>query len=132
MHGGHCAHGRQEHARLRPVVSRSFCLVRPNLQLGGGFTHHAVTGDPVTSVGAARSSAKGRVEKAVVMPDLPRSHVRSLWLAIILLLSAGVAVAAGILAWMGGLNPPTAILTAGGAFSASTFLLLSLQQFISS
>ncbi|MFI7600870.1 hypothetical protein [Actinoplanes sp. NPDC049681] len=66
------------------------------------------------------------------MRDSPRSDAKPLWLALILLTASGIAVAAGLLSWLGGLNPPTAILTAGGAFSAATFLLLALQQYLAS
>lgn len=57
---------------------------------------------------------------------------RGLWLALILLTAVGIAVGAGILSWLGGMNPPTAILAGGGAFSAATLLMITLQRFLTS
>lgn len=57
------------------------------------------------------------------------SIVRSLWLAIIMLTAMLVGVAGGLLAWIGGLNPPTAILTGGGAFGGTVLLVLTILRF---
>ncbi|GAB3866672.1 hypothetical protein GCM10029963_79380 [Micromonospora andamanensis] len=35
----------------------------------------------------------------------------------------------GLLAWAGGMNPPTAILTAGGAFAGTILLILTAVRF---
>ncbi|MFG3423349.1 hypothetical protein [Micromonospora sp. NPDC048063] len=40
-----------------------------------------------------------------------------------------VGVAAGLLAWAGGLNPPTAVLTGGGGFAGTVLLILTAVQF---
>jgi hypothetical protein len=58
-------------------------------------------------------------------PDL-----RPLWLAYILLAATLVGITAGLLSWLGGMEPPTAILAGGGAFSAAALLMLSLQRFL--
>ncbi|GAA1314574.1 hypothetical protein [Saccharothrix xinjiangensis] len=62
---------------------------------------------------------------------MPHSH-RALWLALILVLALIVAAIAGVLGWLGGQNPPTALLTAGVAFGGTatlaTLLLHSLQD----
>lgn len=59
-----------------------------------------------------------------------QTDLRPLWLAYILLVATFVAVAAGLLSWLGGLNPATAVLAGGGAFSATTLLFIALQQFL--
>ncbi|SIN35267.1 hypothetical protein [Micromonospora cremea] len=55
--------------------------------------------------------------------------VRGLWLAIATLTAGIVAATAGLLAWAGGMNPPTAILTAGGAFAGTLLLILTAVRF---
>ncbi len=55
-----------------------------------------------------------------------RSSPRMLWLAVIVLAAALVAETAGVLAYAGGSNMPTSILTAGGAFAGCIALLLAL------
>jgi len=57
------------------------------------------------------------------------STVRGLWLAIFTLTAVIVGAAAGLLAWAGGLNPPTAILTGGGALGGTLLLGLALVRF---
>lgn len=54
---------------------------------------------------------------------------RALWLAIATLAASIVAAATGLLAWVGGMNPPTAILTAGGAFAGTLLLILTAVRF---
>ncbi|GIJ40505.1 hypothetical protein [Micromonospora andamanensis] len=54
---------------------------------------------------------------------------RALWLAIATLAASVVAATAGLLAWAGGMNPPTAILTAGGAFAGTILLILTAVRF---
>ncbi|MEV6303465.1 hypothetical protein AB0M02_28915 [Actinoplanes sp. NPDC051861] len=56
-------------------------------------------------------------------------EIRSLWLACVLIVALISAIAAGILSWAGGMNPPMAVLAAAGAFSGSALLLLSLLKF---
>lgn len=55
--------------------------------------------------------------------------VRGLWLAIATLTAVIVGATAGLLAWAGGLNPPTAILTGGGAFAGTVLLILTAMRF---
>ncbi|MEU7935264.1 hypothetical protein [Micromonospora echinofusca] len=55
--------------------------------------------------------------------------VRGLWLAIAALTAGLVGAAAGLLAWAGGLNPPTAVLTGGGSFAGTMLLILTAIQF---
>lgn len=55
--------------------------------------------------------------------------VRGLGLAIATLTAALVGATAGLLAWAGGLNPPTAILTGGGAFAGTLLLVLAAVRF---
>lgn len=57
------------------------------------------------------------------------SIVRSLWLAIIMLTAAFVGATGGLLGWIGGLNPPTAILTGAGAFGGTVLLVLTVLRF---
>lgn len=57
------------------------------------------------------------------------STVRGLWVAITLLTAALTGGAAGVLAWLGGVNPPSAILTAGGAFGGTVILVLTVVRF---
>jgi hypothetical protein len=57
-------------------------------------------------------------------PPTPPS--RAVWIAIILLTATLIAAAAGLLAYAGGAKVPTAILTGGGAFAGTVFLLLAL------
>jgi len=54
---------------------------------------------------------------------------RAVWIALILLCAAFVAVAAGLLAYAGGANVPTAILTGGGAYAGTVLLLLALAHY---
>ncbi|MEU8024636.1 hypothetical protein AB0B88_20745 [Micromonospora haikouensis] len=55
--------------------------------------------------------------------------LRGLWLAIATLAACIVAATTGLLAWAGGMNPPTAILTAGGAFAGTILLILTAVRF---
>lgn len=57
------------------------------------------------------------------------SAVRALWLAITVLTAVLVGVAGGVLAWAGGMNPPTAILTGGSAFAGTVLLVLAMLRF---
>lgn len=56
---------------------------------------------------------------------------RAVWIAIILLSAALVAATAGLLAYAGGTNLPTAILTGGGAYAGTVLLLLALAHYAS-
>jgi hypothetical protein len=60
---------------------------------------------------------------------LTNSTVRGLWLAITVLAAVLVGSAGGLLAWVGGMNPPTAILTGGGAFAGTVLLVLTMFRF---
>ncbi|SCF23296.1 hypothetical protein GA0070558_1689 [Micromonospora haikouensis] len=62
-------------------------------------------------------------------PLLTDPTARGLWLAIATLTAVIVGATAGLLAWAGGLNPPTAILTAGGAFAGTMLLFLTIVRF---
>jgi hypothetical protein len=57
------------------------------------------------------------------------SATRPLWLGLILLTAAVIASAAGLLAYAGGANIPTAILMGGGAYAGATGLLLAVAHF---
>lgn len=54
---------------------------------------------------------------------------RAVWIAIILLTAAILAAVAGLLAFAGGANVPTAILTGGGAFAGTVALLLAIAHY---
>jgi hypothetical protein len=60
---------------------------------------------------------------------LTDSTVRGLWLAITVLAAVLVGSAGGLLAWAGGMNPPTAVLTGGGAFTGTALLVLTMLRF---
>jgi hypothetical protein len=60
---------------------------------------------------------------------LNNSTARGLWLAITVLAAVIVGTAAGLLAWLGGMNPATAILTGGGAFAGTVVLVLTMVRF---
>lgn len=55
--------------------------------------------------------------------------IRGLWLAIAALAAVLVGATAGLLAWAGGLNPPTAVLTGGAGFAGTVLLVLTAVQF---
>jgi hypothetical protein len=61
---------------------------------------------------------------------LSSSTVRGLWLAITVLAAVLVGAGGGLLAWAGGMNPPTAILTGGGAFTGTVLLVLAMLRFV--
>jgi hypothetical protein len=63
-------------------------------------------------------------------PPLSSSTVRGLWLAITVLTAILVGASGGLLAWAGGMNPPTAILTGGGAFTGTVLLVLTMLRFV--
>ena len=60
---------------------------------------------------------------------MTNSTVRGLWLAITVLTAVLVGTAGGLLAWAGGMNPPTAILTGGGTFTGTVLLVLTVLRF---
>ncbi|WP_067501699.1 hypothetical protein [Actinoplanes sp. TFC3] len=55
-------------------------------------------------------------------------HPRRFWLAVILITALVAGLGAGLLADAGGMNTPTAILTAAGAFSGAAVLLVELAK----
>ncbi|PWU52742.1 hypothetical protein DLJ47_18000 [Micromonospora sp. S4605] len=55
--------------------------------------------------------------------------VRGIWLAIAALTAVLVGATAGLLAWAGGLNPPTAVLTGGAGFGGTLLLILTAVRF---
>ncbi len=57
------------------------------------------------------------------------STARGLWLAVTVLTALLVGSVGGALAWLSGMNPPSAILTAGGAFAGTVLLLLAMLRF---
>jgi hypothetical protein len=65
-------------------------------------------------------------------PALTNPTARGLWLAVTVLTAALVGITAGLLAWAGGLNPPTAILTGGAAFGSTVLLVLAVLHFAGS
>ena len=58
----------------------------------------------------------------------PDSAIKALWVAICMMLALLVGVAAGILAWLGGQDPPAAILIGGGAFGGTVTLALTVKN----
>ncbi len=60
---------------------------------------------------------------------MSNSNARGLWLAITVLSAVLIGTAGGLLAWIGGLNPPTAILTGGGTFAGTVLLVLTMLRF---
>ena len=58
----------------------------------------------------------------------PNAAISALWVAICILLALFIGVAAGILAWLAGQDPPAAILTGGGAFGGSLALALMIKK----
>jgi len=60
---------------------------------------------------------------------LTNPTVRGLWLAITTLTAVIVGAAGGLLAWAGGMNSPTAILTGSGAFTGAMLLILAALRF---
>ena len=57
------------------------------------------------------------------------SALRGLWLAITMLTATLTGAASGLLAWVGGTNPPMAILTGAAAFSGTVLLVLTMLRF---
>jgi hypothetical protein len=64
------------------------------------------------------------------VPPLTDLTVRGLWLAIAALAALVVGISIGLLAWAGGLNPPTAVLTGIGAFASAVLLFLAVLRFV--
>lgn len=62
-------------------------------------------------------------------PPPPSPAPRSVWIALVLVVAVIVGAAAGLLAYAGGANAPTAVLTGGGAFAGTVLLLLALLNF---
>jgi hypothetical protein len=54
--------------------------------------------------------------------------IKTLWVALCILLALLVGVAAGILAWLGGQHPPVAILVGGGAFGGTVAVALTIMN----
>lgn len=65
-----------------------------------------------------------------VPPSAPSGTPRWVWVLLMLLTAALVAVIAGLLAHAGGASIPNAILTGGGAFAGTVILLLALAHFL--
>jgi len=57
--------------------------------------------------------------------------IKALWVTVCILIGFLVAVAASILAWRGGQNPPAAILIGGGAFGGTVTLALMIMNALS-
>ncbi len=66
------------------------------------------------------------------MNKMTDSTVRGLWLTIAVLIGALVGVTAGLLAWAGGMNAPSAVLAGGGAFGGTVLLVLAVLRFAAS
>lgn len=58
-----------------------------------------------------------------------RVELRTLWLAVILLTATMIGVVGGILAWLGGMNPPMAVIAGAGAFVTGVMLALRIWDF---
>ncbi len=65
--------------------------------------------------------------KGAKLTNIPTA--RGLWLAITVLTAALIGAVGGLLAWSGGMNPPTAILTGGGAFTGTVLLIITMLRF---
>lgn len=61
---------------------------------------------------------------------MPSATPRWVWVLVMLLTAALVAVIAGLLAFAGGATVPAAILTGGGAFASTIAVLLGLAHFL--
>jgi hypothetical protein len=58
------------------------------------------------------------------------THARGLWLAIALLAAALTGAVAGVLSLDNGSSTPSAVLTGGSAFAATTLLILAAIRFV--
>jgi len=67
---------------------------------------------------------------AVKKSPAPSGTPRWVWVLVMLLTAALVAVIAGLLAFAGGAVVPTAVLTGGGAFAGTIAVLLGLAHFL--
>jgi hypothetical protein len=67
-----------------------------------------------------------RSQEGIQMGD-----TRALWLAITMLAAALLGASAGLLSWLGGMNPPNSILAAAGAFAGTMLLILAVVHFLS-
>jgi hypothetical protein len=77
----------------------------------------------------SRGSTTDQFPRTAERSNLP-AVPRAVWLAFILLFSAMIAAAAGLLTWAAGGNAPTAVLAAGGAYAGSAGLLLAIASFV--
>jgi hypothetical protein len=64
-------------------------------------------------------------------PTVPPASTRPLWLAFFVLAATVTGGAAGLLAFAGGSNVPTAILAGGAAFAGTMALLVTLAHYLS-
>jgi uncharacterized membrane protein len=60
------------------------------------------------------------------------TSTRALWLAVIIIVSLLVGVAAGVVTWISNRNPYTGILAGGGSFGGTALLLLAMAAFLTS
>lgn len=63
-------------------------------------------------------------------PD-PKSTVRAMWMAIISITAAIVAIAGGVLAWLDGASLSGAVMKGACGFAGTVLLLLAVAHFLS-
>jgi hypothetical protein len=56
------------------------------------------------------------------------SETSALWVAFCIVLGVLVGICAGLLAWLGGQDPPSAILAGGAAFGGTVALTLLIKK----
>ncbi len=61
----------------------------------------------------------------------PDSAIKALWVALFLMLALFIGVAAGILAWLGGQDPPASVLIGGSAFGGTVTIALMIKNALS-
>jgi hypothetical protein len=80
--------------------------------------------------GGRRHTSAGKDRTVEGTPPLTDSTTRGLWLAITVLTASLVGAGGALLAWAGGMNPPTALLTGGGAFMGTVLLVIKVLHFV--
>jgi hypothetical protein len=57
-------------------------------------------------------------------------HTRVLWLALSVLFALFLGASGGVLSWLGGMNPPNAVLAGAGAFAGTLALVLAVIHYL--
>jgi hypothetical protein len=81
---------------------------------------------PVDRGARRRNQVIHRSEKAQPL----NASTRPLWLAVIILVSLMIGVAAGTITWFGNSDPYTAILAGGSTFGGCVLLLLAMAAYL--